>query len=112
MIESVGVLVKVLDGRNVISLALSPSANDLCSCDRARSFLQLRRGWRRPDGMVVADGNAPVSHAASRVSDGNFGKCLFSIFILERMEPGDRPIELLLGDGGTGDWEIDSSKFL
>src|SRR6267143_3348551 len=101
-IEIGRVLVKNLDGRDVISLALSPCANDLCLGDRARSFLQLCRGWRRPDGMVIAHRDAPVTHAASRVSDGNFGECLFSIFILERMEPGDGPIELLLGDGGTG----------
>jgi hypothetical protein len=51
-----------------------------------------------------------VSHAASRVSDRNVSECLFSLFILERMEPGDCAIELPSGLGGTGDGEIDPSQ--
>src|SRR5437660_6410543 len=112
MIELVSVFVKNFDRRNVISLALSPCAGDFCLFHHARSLLQLGRGWRSPEGMVVAHRDAPVSHAALRVGDGNFGERLFSRFILERMEPGDRVVELLLGRGGAGDWEIDSPKFL
>src|SRR5436853_2674611 len=85
MIEFVSVFVKNLDCREVISLALSSCAGDFCLCHRARSLLQLGRCWRRPEGMVVADCDAPVTHAALRVGEGNFGERLFSGFILERM---------------------------
>src|SRR5947209_6507413 len=74
MIELVSVLVKNLDRRDVSSLALSPCAGAFCLFDRARSLLQLGRGWRRPEGMVVAHCDAPVTHAALRVGDGNFGE--------------------------------------
>ena len=57
--------------------------------------------------MIVAHCDAPVTHAASRVSDGNFGERLFSFFILERMKPGHCAIELLLGLRVTGDGEVD-----
>jgi hypothetical protein len=60
--------------------------------------------------MVVAHRDAPVSHAALRVSDRNFSEHLFSLFILERMEPGDCAIELPTGLGGTVDGEIDPSQ--
>ena len=112
MIELVSVLVKNLDRRDVVSLALSPCARDLCLFHRARSLLQLDRGWRSPEGMVLAHGDAPESHAALRVGDGNVGERLFSRFILERMEPGDRAIELPPGSDVAGDWEIDLPKFL
>src|SRR5258708_1390332 len=112
MIELVSVFVKNLDRRYVISLALTPYAGGLCLFHRAQSLLQLCRGWRRPNGMVIAHGDAPVAHPAPRVSDGNFGERLFSFVILKGMEPGDCAIELFLGGGGTGDWEIDLSKFL
>ena len=62
--------------------------------------------------MIVAHCDATVSHAAFWVGDGNFGERLFSRFILKGMEPGDRPIELLLGCGGAGDWKIDLPKLL
>src|SRR2546426_4763823 len=111
MVKFVGVTVKNLYRRDVITLALSPCSDDLCLFDGARSLLQLCRGWRRPDGMVVAHRDPPVTHAASRVSDGNFGERLFSLFILERMEPGYRAIELPLGLGVTGDREVDPPEF-
>src|SRR5207253_10522780 len=112
MIELVSVFIKDLDGRDVISLALSPCTGDFCLFHRPRSLLQLGRVWRNPEGMVVAHCDAPVGHAALRVGEGNFGERLFSGFIFEGMEPGDRAIELLLGRGGAGDWEINLPKFL
>src|SRR5258706_2522135 len=112
MIELVSVFVKSLDRRDVISLALSSCAHGLCVFHRAQSLLQLCRGWRSPDGMVIAHGNAPVAHPAPRVGDGNFGECLLSLFILEGMEPGDCAIELFLSGGGTRYGEIYSSEFL
>jgi hypothetical protein len=60
--------------------------------------------------MVVAHRNAPVTHAASRVSNGNFGERLFSLSVLERMEPGDCAIELPLGLGVTGNGEVNSAE--
>jgi hypothetical protein len=62
--------------------------------------------------MVVAHCDAPVAHAASRVREGNLSEDLFSLFILERMEPCDRAIELLPGLSGTGDEEVDPTKLL
>ena len=61
--------------------------------------------------MVVAHRNAPVTHATLRVSDGDFVERLFSLFILERMEPGDGTIKLPLGLGVTGDGEVDVAEF-
>src|SRR5437879_2967398 len=107
VVKLAGVSIKNFQGRDVISLALSTYAHDLCLFDGARSLLQLCRGRRRPDGMVVGHGHAPVTHTASRVSDGNLGERLFSLFILERMEPGDCAIELSLGLRVTRDGEVD-----
>src|SRR5258708_5286085 len=107
MIELVSILVKNFYRRDVVSLTLSLCADALCLFDGVRSLLQLCRGRRRPDGMVVAHGNAPVTHATSRIGDGNFAKRLFSLFILERMEPGDGAIEFPLCLGITGDREVD-----
>src|SRR5258705_6330651 len=97
VIEFVTIFVEDLYRRDVVSLALSPCAGDPCLFDGARSLLQLRGGRRRPYGMIVAHRDAPVTHAALRISDRNFGERLFSLFVLERMEPGDGPIESHLG---------------
>src|SRR6267378_3272131 len=86
MVKFLGVLVKNLYRRNVISLALCASAYGFCLFDGTRSLLQLCCAWRCPDRVVVAHRDSPVSHAAARVSDRNFGERLFSFFILERME--------------------------
>src|SRR5258705_11197168 len=110
VIEFVTIFVEDVYCRDVISLALGPCAGDLCFFDGVRSLLQLRGGRRCPDRMIVAHRDAPVTHAASRVSDRNFGERLFSLFILERMEPGDCPIELHLGLVVTGDAEVDLSE--
>src|SRR5258705_12683675 len=110
VIEFVTIFVKDLYRRDVISLALSPCAGDLCLFDGARSLLQLRGGRRRPDRMIVTHRDAPVPHAASRINDRNFSERLFSLFILERMKPGDCPIELHLGLMVTGDAEVDLSE--
>jgi len=110
MIQLVRVLVKNLYRRDVIPLAFSPRAGGLGLFHGAQPLLQLRHARRRPDGMVVAHCYAPVSHAALRVSDRDFGECLFSLFILERMEPGDRAIELPPGLGSAGYGEFDSSQ--
>src|ERR1700730_8740308 len=93
-IGRVSVFVKNLYRGDVISLALGPCAYGFCLFDGARSLPQLCCGRRRPDGMVIAHRDAPVTHAAARVGDGNFAERLFSLFVLERMEPGDCAIEL------------------
>src|SRR5687767_5371290 len=82
-IEILSALIKNLHRRDVVSLALSPCAHHLCLFDRTRALLQLRLGRRRPDRMVVAHRDTPVTHAASRIGYGNFGERLFSLFILE-----------------------------
>ena len=107
MIKFVGVPVKDFYCRDVISFALSARAGDLCFRDGAPSFLQLRSGWRRPERMVTAHSNAPVTHAAAWVSNSDFSERLFSLFILEGMEPGDCAIELPLGLPVTRDGEVD-----
>ena len=107
MIELVSVFVKNLYRRDVISLALVRAPTLFAFSMALDPFCQLCRGRRRPEGMIVAHRDAPVTHAASRVGDGNFGEHLFSLFILERMEPGDCAIELLLGLRVTGDGEVD-----
>src|SRR4028118_1104375 len=112
MVEFVRVFVKKLYRRDVISLALRACADGLGLFDGFPSLLQLRRVRRRPDRMVVAHRDAPVTHAASRVGDGNFGEDLFGLFILEGMEPRDCAGELLLGFGSTGDREVDPSELL
>ena len=60
--------------------------------------------------VVVAHGDAPITHAAARVSGRNFGERLFCLFILKRMEPGYGTIELLLGPRFTGDVEVDLAE--
>src|SRR5918993_3701131 len=107
MIEPVGVFEKKLYRRDVISLARSPRAEGLGLFNGSRCLLQLCRVRRRPDGVIVAHRDAPVTHAASRVGDGNSGERLLGLFILEGMEPRDCPIELPLGLWGTGDGEVD-----
>src|SRR5262245_11781750 len=110
MIQLVGVFVKKLYRRDVISLALCPRADGPGLFYGAQPLLQFRHARRRPEGMVVAHRDAPVSHAALRVSDRDFIKRLFSLLILERMEPGDRAIELPLGLRGAGDGKVDPSQ--
>src|SRR6266404_1822652 len=107
MIKFVRGFVEDLYGCYVISLALSASAYGSCLFYGARSLLQLFRAWRCPDWVIVAHSDTPVTHAAARVCDGNFAKCLFSLFILERVEPGNCAIELSLGFWLTGDPEVD-----
>src|ERR1044071_5469748 len=107
MIELVGVFVKDLYRRDVLSLAPGACANRLALFYGIPSLLQLSRARRCPERMVVAHRDAPVRNAASRVGDGNFGKRLFSLFILERMEPGDGAIELPPGLRATGNVEVD-----
>jgi hypothetical protein len=60
--------------------------------------------------MVVAHRDAPVTHAASRISDSHSCEDLFSLFILERMEPCDCEIEFLAGFNGTGNGKVDPAK--
>src|SRR5882724_11842183 len=112
MIKLVRVFVKTLYRRDVISLAPCPCAGGPGLFDGCQPLLQLCRVWRSPDGMVVAHRDTPVTHAASRIGDGNFGEDLFSLFILERMEPCYCPIELLAGLSVTGNGKVDPAKLL
>src|SRR6185436_17718740 len=97
MIERVGVFVKSLQRRDVISLAPGTRANALRLVDGTQSLLQLCGGRRRPDLVVAAHRDDPISHAAARVNRGYFVERLFGFFVFERMEPGYGAIKLLLG---------------
>src|SRR5688572_20172686 len=89
VIELVKVFVKQLYRRNVILLTLSLRTDRLCFFNSFPPLLKFGSARRCPEGMIIAYCNAPVTHPASRVVDGNFSENLFSLFILERMEPSD-----------------------
>src|SRR5688572_16698619 len=111
MIELVKVFVKQLYRRDVILLTLSLRAHRLSFFNGFPTLLKFGSARRSPEGMIIAYCNAPVTHAALWVVDGNFSENLFSIFILERMEPSDCEIELLLNLCGAGNWKINTPEF-
>jgi hypothetical protein len=60
--------------------------------------------------MIVTHRDTPIAHAAARVSDGNSTERFFSLFILERMQPGDGAIELSLSLRVARDSEVDAAE--
>ncbi len=61
--------------------------------------------------MIVAHRDAPISHAATRIGCRNLVERLFRLFILERVQPGDSVIELLLRGRRAGNNEIHAPEF-
>jgi hypothetical protein len=74
MVKLVAVLVKRLDGGNVVAFALGFGADGLCFLGCRCTCFQIRRTGRFPDGMVVGHGNAPIGHAARRIFLGHGSK--------------------------------------
>src|SRR5262245_18607824 len=108
MIELVVICVEGADGGDVGLFARRRGANLLRFLNCAFTLFHLRRAGRCPERMKVAHGDAPIGHAAAWIDVDYLGKRFFSLFILERMKPGDRAIELFLRLRITGNSEIDS----
>src|SRR6185369_13408127 len=70
------------------------------------------RGCRcGPKRMIVAHGDAPVSHRTLRVSKRNLCKRLFSFLIFEGVKPRDSAVELRSGSGTAGNLKGHAPKF-
>jgi hypothetical protein len=84
----------------------------LRSLDGSHTLFQLGGYGRRPDLMVIAHRDYPVSHAASWVSEGDCRERPFRFLVFKGMEPGYRPVELFVGGLAAGNRKIDASDLL
>src|SRR5215831_18081099 len=112
MVKGPGVFIEGFDGRDVVSLTLSARADGFSLLYGGLPLLQFLFYRRRPDGMVVTHRNAPVAHTALLISDGNLCESFFGLLVLERMEPGDRAIELPLRRIRARDGKVNLSEFV
>src|ERR1700675_4979815 len=110
MIEHVGILVKDLDGGNVVAFSLRFGACRLRPLDSRPTLFQDRRVRRFPNGMVVGHSEAPKSHAAGRIPFSDFGEYPGGLFVSERMEDGHGAIEPRLHSGVTGNGKVHFAK--
>src|SRR5713226_9450201 len=110
MIELVGILVKDLDGGDVVALSLRFGACRLRPLDSRPTLFQDRRVRRFPNGMVVRHSEAPKSHATGRILFSDFGECPGGLFVSERMEDGHGAIEPRLHSGVTGSGKVHFAK--
>jgi hypothetical protein len=62
--------------------------------------------------MILAHPDAPIRHGTTRIGCGNFVESLLSLFVLERVKPGDSAVELRLGFRRAGSFEVYSSELV
>src|ERR1700739_4660555 len=110
MIELVGILVKNLDGGDVVALSLRFGACRLRPFDRRPTLFQARRFRCFPDGMVVRHSEAPISHATGRIFFSDFGERPGGLLVSERMEDSYGAIKPRPYRGVTGNGEVHVAK--
>src|SRR5262249_21204409 len=96
VIEFVRVFVEDLDSRDVASFTRSARANRPGFLYGVPPLLQLFHCRRRPDGMVLAHRDSPVTHTTFLIGREDLRESFLGLLVFKRMQPGDRAIELLL----------------
>ncbi len=97
LVDLVVVLVELLERRQPVALALGLGPDGLTLLDRFEAALE-RGGVERSDERIraLADGDAPVGDGAVRVRGGDRREGLHRLGKEERVQHGQRPLELLL----------------
>ena len=76
---------------------------------RTAGFEACRVRWF-PERMIVCHRHAPVSHRATRILLGGFGKCRSGFLVPKRMQQRHRSVEVFLSRFGAGDGQMHLSQ--
>src|ERR1700739_1687412 len=106
VVNLVGVLVKRLDGGNVVPLPLRFGTDQFCFLHNSRTRFQVGGTWRRPNLMVVRHGNSPVRHAAGGVFLRYSSEGIVGLLVPKRMEHRYGTAELRLNRWIAGNLKI------
>ena len=96
MVALVCLLVKSLDRRDIVLLAVGLCPYSFCLGHSLPPVLQSRRVRGLPEGMVEAHGDAPVTHGATGVCHGDRSKRFLRLLEPKGVLDGDSALELRL----------------
>src|ERR1019366_9953720 len=94
VVNLVGVLVKRLDGGNVVPLTLRFGTDQLCFFHEAAACFQVSGTGRLPHLMVIGHGDSPVRHATGGVFLCDSSEGIAGFLVPKGMEHRHRAAEL------------------
>src|SRR6185295_13251306 len=110
MVDLVCVLEERFDRTYVAFFALSRRVERPGFFDSGPTRFQLSLGRRRPDWMVLAHRDTPISHATLRIERRHSFKGPARFFIAKRVQPCSRKIEMSLSIRIAGNLKAHMTK--